>query len=314
MRYIYIFLIACVLVLGGCSGYHGNPDDSVTDNGEDDGDDGGPGPPCNCEENTPPYDPNLDPHNVYLDLCVEWAPGTTGTSRFGKDGYVDENGVPIQNNLALGPPEGAGAWSSGPKYTCVGVNGSAAWRFDEDYYVVNGPGNDFVTFCSTFAWGMRCDGLCCELARVEVSKDMDEWYYNNNESYDINPNPTEDNDDYAYFNVTGLHGNNPTWANHTTELQACEIKQDGGQYKWVPIYCVCLSRYFEPDDPYLGGVEFDLSDFRSKDDDTPWPSDGEMKYLRIIDDNTILDGQDYFKDWCLGANMMSAMALNYEAY
>jgi hypothetical protein len=35
-----------------------------------------------------------------------------------------------------------------------------------------------------------------------------------------------------------------------------------------------------------------------------------MRYIKIIDDPVILDGQDYDKDWCLGANLMSAMGVN----
>jgi hypothetical protein len=57
-----------------------------------------------------------------------------------------------------------------------------------------------------------------------------------------------------------------------------------------------------------------LADFLSCDTNATWPEDGKMQYLRIIDDNTILDGQDYLKEWCLGANLMSAMAINYEQF
>ncbi len=63
-------------------------------------------------------------------------------------------------------------------------------------------------------------------------------------------------------------------------------------------------------DPYIGGVEFDLADFRSKTDDSPWPADGRMRYIRIIDDNTILEWHDYLKELCFGANMPAAMGLN----
>jgi hypothetical protein len=35
-----------------------------------------------------------------------------------------------------------------------------------------------------------------------------------------------------------------------------------------------------------------------------------MRYLRIVDDDGILDGQDYFKEWCLGTHLHAAMGVN----
>jgi hypothetical protein len=186
------------------------------------------------------------------------------------------------------------------------VGGSAAWRFDDDYYIFDGPGPDFTTFENSFAWGGAADGLCCELAHVHTSEDLSVWYYNAEEQYDVNPSPDENDDGYAYFDVSGLHGNNPTWANHTQEMQAQEIV-DGA---WVDIPDVFVPPDFGPGDPHLGGNSFDLADFRSLDDDSPWPADGRMKYVRIVDDPEILDGQDYAKSWCLGAQMHAAMGIN----
>ncbi len=311
-----VFLIL-IFFFHGCSGYQNPSTESGltlnatgaadTDNSGDDD--------CSCAELTPKYDPEQDPNNVYLDMCVEseWFPGMVGAERAGwhDGGVADADCVPVQNNGALGPPGGLGAYSSSGTYTCVGINGSAVWRFNEDYYIHDGEGADFVTFSSVFAWGSVCDGLCCELSHIEVSEDLVEWYYNSEEEYDVNPEPDTDNSGYSYFNVKNMHGNNPVWANSELNVQAQDIEEINGVKKWVDIPDVCVSRYFKPGDPYLGGVEFDLSVFRSKDDDSPWPAEGRMRYLRIIDDSEILDGQDYLKDWCLGANMMSAMALNF---
>jgi hypothetical protein len=71
-----------------------------------------------------------------------------------------------------------------------------------------------------------------------------------------------------------------------------------------------VSKGFVPTDPYLGGNGFDLSTFLSKADDSLWPDDGQMQYIRIIDDSRVIDGQDYSKAWCFGAQMHAAMAVN----
>ena len=258
--------------------------------------------------NTGVYADTAADHNIYLDLNVEWNPQPVGAAR---DNYqIAENGMPIQNNRALGAPTGNGSWSRVYDCTAVGINGSAAWRFEEGHYIFNGSGNDFVTFEGSFAWGGAVDGLCCELAHVEVSEDAEHWYYNNAESYDINPNPDVNNPDYQYFNVSGMHGNNPTWANYTKDMQAQEIVDVDGIYKWVNVDGVMVSKDFTPTDPYLGGNGFDLSTFLSKEDDSPWADDGKMRYIRIIDDSTVLDGQDYSKAWCFGAQMHAAMGIH----
>jgi hypothetical protein len=248
--------------------------------------------------------------NVYLDSVVEWNPQPAGSARVSFWGWTDENRMPIQNDRALGPPTGTGSWSSGPDSTCVGINGRATWRFEEAYYIFNGPGDDFITFQDNFAWGGEVDGLCNELGRVQVSEDLETWYYNSAEQYIENPDPEQSNPNYSYFAIEGLHGNNPTWANHTKDMQAQEIQEVDGVYKWVDIPGVFVSKDFTPTDPYLGGNGFDLSTFLSVDDESPFPEDGQMRYLRIIDDDTILDGQDYAKPWCLGAHLHAAMGVN----
>jgi len=250
--------------------------------------------------------------NIYLDKVVEWNPETAGSSRTSFWGWTDENCIPIQNDYALGPPTGTGSWTSGGPSTCVGINGSAAWRFEEGFYIYNGSGDDFTTFQDNFAWNGTANGLCCELGHVEVSEDMITWYYNSAEEYDVNSEPDNSNENYCYFNVKGLHGNNPTWANVNDDMKAQELvyNESLGDYKWTNISGVYVMRDFKPTDPYLGGNSFDLSTFRSKVDDSPWPDNGKMRYIRLIDDDTILDGQDYSKPWCLGTHLHAAMGIN----
>jgi hypothetical protein len=247
-------------------------------------------------------------HNIYLEEVVEWNPGPVGSAR--QNYILAEDGVPIQNNLALGAPTGNGTGSRVYNATAVGINGSAAWRFETGYYIYNGPGDDFITFEGSFSWGGTVDGLCNELAHVEVSADGVNWYYNRAESYDINPNPDQNNGNYQYFNVSGMHGNNPTWANVERDMQAQEIQEVNGTYRWVNVDGVMVSKDFTPTDPYLGGNGFDLDTFLSKEDDSPWPEYGQMQYIRIIDDSSVIDGQDYAKVWCFGAQMHAAMAIN----
>jgi hypothetical protein len=252
------------------------------------------------------------PDNVYLTNFVEWEPGIVGTSRQGGD-YTDSEGRPLDEYTlnALGPPEGSGSGSSGDGLTCpLGINGWGVWEFDSQYVIVNGEGDDFITFTKTFAWGSTADGLCSELAHVEVSEDGETWYAPNNEAYDSNSSPSENNSDYLYDSVNNLHGNAPTWANFRTDMQAESLETLDGVKQWVEVPGVTVSRYFTATDDYLGGIAFDLEDFYNGEDQ--WPSSGKMKYLKIIDDDTILDGQDYDKSWCLGANLMSAMGINTE--
>ena len=248
--------------------------------------------------------------NVYLDAVVEWNPQQAGASRVSFWGWTDENRMPIQNNNALGAPTGTGAGTSGGPSTVVGINGWATWRFEEGFYIYNGEGNDFITFQDNFSWGCTADGLCNELGHVQVSADLEHWYYNSAEAYIENPNPDQSNGNYSYFDVQGLHGANPTWANHEQDMQAQELREVNGVYRWVNVEGEIVSKDFSPTDPYLGGDGFDLSTFLSVDDDTPWQDELQMRYLRIIDDSTILDGQDGGKSWCLGTHLNAAMGVN----
>ena len=247
--------------------------------------------------------------NVYLGSIHEWNPQQAGSNRRNWAGMTDANLMPIQNNKALGAPKGNGTYSRVYESTAVGINGSASWKFEEGFYIYNGEGNDFKTFEGSFAWSGQVDGLCCELGHIQVSEDGENWYYNSAESFIENPNPELNNGNYSYFDVQGLHGNNPTWANVEKDMKAQEIK-DG---KWVNIPDTYVSKDFSPTDPYLGGNDFDLSTFRSLEDDSFWPDDGKMFYIRLIDDTKILDGQDYAKSWCFGAQMHAAMGLNVMA-
>jgi hypothetical protein len=248
--------------------------------------------------------------NVYLDQVVYWNPGIMGTAWIGNSPLCDDQGIPINNGLALGPPTGTGVGRREANCTAVGINGEAAFRFEEGYYIFNGPGDDFITFEGSFAWGLEIDGLCCELAHVEVSEDAVHWYYNSAEQYDLNPDPSKSNGDYVHDHVKNMHGNTPTFANHTKDMQAYEIQIIKDVKKWVKIKDVFISKDFKPTDPHLGGDRFDLSTFRSKQDDTPWPIDGKMRYVKIIDDDRVLDGQDYNKPWRLGAQIQAAMGIH----
>ena len=275
---------------------------------------------CDCEAGTPEYDAAFDPENLYLAEVVadEWNPQPAGRQRknwicSAESGLAatDENGMPVQNDGALGPPEGEGVLEGGGTFTCVGIGGSAAWKFEDGRYIYNGEGIDFITFSSNFAWSTTPDSLCCELAHVEVSADGETWYKNSAEDFVPNPDPSQNNDGFAYRSVSGLHGNNPTWANWKKQMQAQKIEEVDGTEQWVDIPCECISIYFEPDDPYLGGTGFDLDSFVLKaDGESKWPADGRMRYIRIIDDPVSLEAQDYDKEWCLGANLMSAMGVN----
>ncbi len=248
------------------------------------------------------------PENVYLTSFVKWEPGVVGKNRRGK--YTDAEGHPLESftSMALGPPEGSGSYTSGTGSTCpVGINGWGVWKFDKSFVIVNGTGPDFTTFTKTFAWGSKANGLCCELAHVEVSENGTDWYICTKEKYDKNFEPGTANDGYIYSHVSNIHGNEPSWANFRIGVQA-EVLKDGA---WEKLPGMVVEKYFKAGDPYLGGVSFDLSDFSGKEaPHLPWPEEGRMRYLKIVDDAQILDGQDYNPDWRLGANLMAAMGLN----
>jgi hypothetical protein len=248
--------------------------------------------------------------NVYLDQVVSFNPQKAGSARSGnfEKGMIGSDHMPLLNDFALGAPTGTGSWSSSCENDglMVGVNGSATFRFQKGYYIFNGQGDDFRTWGDRFCWGGTVDAHCNELAHIQVSADNESWYYNGAESYDINPNPTQGNNGYQYHNTKGLHGNTPNWANHTKDMQA-QHEVDG---TWTNIPGTVVPKDFNAKTPYLGGDGFDLSDYLSLKDDSPWQDDMKMIYIRMIDDDTILDGQDYSPAWETGAIMQAAMGIN----
>ncbi|MGD9161470.1 MAG: hypothetical protein PVG39_23860, partial [Desulfobacteraceae bacterium] len=231
--------------------------------------------------------------NVYLGSVEEFNPQQAGAARNGtyEVGMIASDGMPIMNNYALGPPTGTGSWTSATENDglILGIGGSAVFAFEEDYYIFNGEGDDFRTWGDRFCWGGQVSRHCNELAQVQVSADGINWYYNSAEAYDINPDPSSGNSGYNYYNVSGLHGNTPNWANYLQDMQAQE-DVDG---VWTDIEGVVVPADFNAWTPYLGGDAFDLSTFLALSDNTPWPEDGRMRYIKLIDDDTILDGQSY---------------------
>lgn len=248
--------------------------------------------------------------NVYLGSVVEFNPGYAGAARNGsfETGMIGSDGIPVLNDYALGAPTGTGSMTSSTAYDglMLGINGSAVFAFEEGYYIYDGDGNDFMTWGDRFCWGGRLDGHCSELAHVLVSADGTNWYYNSAETYDINPDPDSANSGYQYYNVSGLHGNTPNWANHLRDMQA-QQDVDG---VWTNIPGVVVPSDFTPNTPYLGGDGFDLATFLSVDGDSPWPEDGQMRYIMLVDDDSILDGQSYAPPWKTGAIMQAAMGIN----
>ncbi len=251
------------------------------------------------------------PPNVYVVEVVSYDPLPAGSARTASTdpGIIDDAHWPVLNDRAFGPPHGTGCGEGAYDVLAVGINGSATFRFDPGWAIVDGPGDDFITFEGRFAWSCYADQMVNELAHVMVSEDGTHWYYNSAEAYDVNPDPQANNDGYVWANVTGLHGNNPTWANPDEDMQAQHMV-DG---RWVDLPGQQVCRDIDPQDPNLGGDRFDLATFRSTNDDSPWPSDGRMRYLRIIDDDHILDGQDYAKPWSTGAHLQAALGVNVVA-
>ena len=246
------------------------------------------------------------PNNIYLDAVVEWNPGSVGASRVGWNDMVDDSGVPIENGHALGAPTGFGPTSSGPGNLAVGIDGEAVFRFAEGWAVVDGEGDDFVTFQCNFAFGNEADRLINELGRVAVSDTGTDWYVPATVVYQANPTPGEITYGYAYAGVEGLHGTEPTWANHTMAVQA-HLLEDG---YWVPNEGVEVPPDFTPDAPNLGGSRFDLANFVHEETGAPFPDGGRVHLLRLTDDSTILDGQDYLPEWSLGAHINAAMGIS----
>jgi hypothetical protein len=221
-------------------------------------------------------------------------------------GIVDENHQPMLNDFAFGPPDGTGCREGAFDVLVTGINGSVTFRFEPGYHIYDGPGADFITFQGRFAYGCVADGMVNELAHVEVSQDGVHFYYCADEAYDVNPDPSQSNDGYVYASVRNLHGNDPTWANPDHQMQAQHLV-DGA---WVELPGVAIPPDFTPHHPHLGGNRFDLSTYRSLQDDSPWPAAGQMRYLRIIDDDRILDGQDYDKRWSTGAQVQAALGIH----
>ena len=248
--------------------------------------------------------------NVYLGAVVEFNPQLAGSARNGtyEVGMIGSDHMPILNGYALGAPTGTGSWLSATAHDglMLGIGGSAVFAFEEGYYIYNGDGDDFRTWGDRFCWGGVVNEHVSELAHVQVSEDGINWYYNSAEAYDINPDPSTGNGDYNYYNVSGLHGNTPNWANYTQDMQA----QEDVNGVWTDIDGVVVPADFDAATPYVGGDAFDLDTFRSLVDDSLWPEDGQMRYLKLIDDDSILDGQSYAPAWKTGAIMQAAMGIN----
>ena len=259
------------------------------------------------------------PSNVYLTENIEFNPGKVGPARISDAyPYYDSEGYPkdYTKNGACGPPEGSAAiMSSAGDMTVLGSGGSAVWMFDPDWVIVDGDGDDFVTFSNHNVFGGEPDGSWNELAHVYISEDNINWYKSSKESYTPHPDPGNVCDTYDWDVVEDLHGNNHSWANFRTDVEAEELNSAG---VYEPVTdgsgaVVSVSKYFKPTDPYLGGDRFDLADFIHTENGLSWPSDGKMRYLKLVDDPSILDGQDYNPVWMTGARIMSAMGINVEA-
>ena len=232
--------------------------------------------------------------------------------------HYDSNGYPLQNLGALGPPEGCyPSTFSNPDatMTVLGQNGWGIWQFNPDYRIINGDGPDFTTFANHNVFTGDPDESWNELGRVYVSIDGIDWYRNSAELYTVHPDPGENNNNYDWDAVSGLHGNTHTWVNFRLEVQAEWRDPATGRYALLenadgsPFI---ISRYFTPDEHHLGGDSFDLTDFVHTDTGVPWPADGQMSYLKIVDDPAILDGQDWNNDWMTGARLIAAMGIHVE--
>lgn len=263
------------------------------------------------------------PDNVYLTELIEFHPGKVGDARrvYTPD-YYDPDGLPLRNRGALGPPEGsypATYSNSEATMTVLGSGGWGVWRFDPDYRIVDREGADFITFANHNVLGGDPDGSWNELGRVYVSADGTEWYENGAVHFTVHPDSGTANSGYDWDAVRGLHGNTHAWANFRKEIRAEEIDPATGLYidaVGTDGSTATVSRYFTPDDPYLGGDRFDLADFVLVGSDPPikWDSENmKMSYLKIVDDPAILDGQDWNPDWMTGARLMAALGINVEA-
>lgn len=262
------------------------------------------------------------PDNVYLTENIEFNPGPVGSARIDPDSlYYDGDGIPYDStkNGACGPPEGCGAVysSSTADMTVLGSGGSAVWRFDPDWVIIDGDGgdgNDFITFSNHNVFGRQVDDSWNELAHVYASEDNVNWY-KCSESFDENTSPGTANGDYIWENVSGMHGNNHSWANFREDVEAEVLDESTGEYEYLTDNNgdpVMISKYFTPDADNLGGDRFDLADFVHTVDGSAWPSGGKMRYIKFVDAPESLDGQDYSPAWMTGARIMAAMGINVE--
>ena len=264
------------------------------------------------------------PPNVYLTENIEFHPGRVGSARISSSPeYYNAEGYPLDSvkNGACGPPEGTAAvFSSAGDMTVLGSGGWASWSFDPAWVIVDGPGDDFVTFANHNVLYGDPDGSWNELAHVYASEDGINWYVSAAEKYTAHPAPGNASDGYFWSEADDLHGNNHSWANFRKDVTAEELDLSSGTYK--PVISVggaalYVSKYFKPDDPYLGGDRFDLAVFVHTEpaglqNGNSWPADGKMRYLKIADDPAILDGQDWNPEWMTGARIMAAMGINVE--
>jgi len=259
------------------------------------------------------------PANVYLTENIEFNPGMVGSARLdGSYSFYGADGKPIEStkNGACGPPEGCTAiYSSNGDMTVLGSGGSAVWRFDPKWVIVNGSGDDFITFSNHNVFGGSPDGSWNELAHVFVSEDNINWYECSSESFDVNSQPGTANDGYTWANTGRMHGNNHSWANFREDVSAETVNPSTGMYETIKNAsgnAVIISKYFDSGTLYMGGDRFDLSDFIHTETGLSWPSGGRMKYLKLVDAPEALDGQDWNPDWMTGARIMSAMGINVE--
>ncbi len=281
------------------------------------------------------------PDNVYLTAVLDWEFGQVGEVRVSDSpDYYNSERYPLDSTAegACGPPEGSVAvWSSKADMTVLGEGGWGIWQFDADWVIVDGEGDDFVTFSNHNLLSGVADGSWNELAYVWVAETYDPdnpegtvWYKSSAETYVVNTSPGTINDNYDWSEVSGLHGNNHTWANFRDEIEAEELDSNE-RYQEVTDSegnQVYVSRYFSPnpDDPgyesypYIGGDYFDLADFYTvnesnsswPDGESSWPSNGKMRYIRFEDAPEALDGQDCRPVWMTGARIMAAMGINVE--
>jgi len=309
-RAVLVLLILITAAAGSCTGGSAFPRNPQV---PEDGDDAAEGPWEEVLASDPGY-----PDSLYLTEVVEFHPGQVGIIRSTyTPQYYDQEGRPLQETAAgaCGPPEGCSVMTSNGEATMsvMGSGGWAVWRFEPGRMVTDGQGDDFVTFSNHNVLNGEPDGSWNELGRIFVSPDNVSWYENGTAAWDVNDTPGEENNGYVWSRVSGLHGNNHAWANFRDEVQAQELDPVSGAYEdvideeGVP---VLISRYFSPEDPFLGGDRFDLADFIHTGTGEPWPEGEGVRYLKLEDDPAILDGQDWNPGYMTGSRLMAAMGIH----